>query len=225
MTAVVSIRPGCPAWWPDSLLSFPVRLYWLAMETMDSQKSQAMAMPEADEAADVRRAQGGDDEAFARLVRRHQATIAAQMWRFSRQPREHAELVQDVFVNAWRSLSGYRSRAPFVHWLRKIAVRTGYAFWQARAARSAEVEWDDQESSAPESGDAESAEFAAQAVHAALAALPPRDRVVLTLIYFDGRSLAEVAELLGWSLALVKVQAWRARLKLKKTLGTLEEWS
>lgn len=225
MTAIATISAGCPAVMPDSLRDFPIRLYYLGMGTLTSMTSPVAkaAEPVDGDAADVRLAQAGDEDAFARLVGRHQAAVAAQMWRFSRQPREHAELVQDVFVNAWRSLNGYRAQAPFLHWLRKIAVRTGYAFWQARTARQVEVEWNEQVAE-PLVDDRDSTEAAARAVHAVLAELPPRDRMVLTLIYLDGHSLAEAAELLGWSLALVKVQAWRARGKLKKRLAGMTEW-
>lgn len=224
MTAIATICSGCPVKIPDSLRLLPIWLYYLAMGTSTSMaKAEPAAESMAGDAADVRLAQAGDGDAFARLVQRHQAAVALQMWRFSRDPREHAELVQDVFVNAWRSLNGYRARAPFLHWLRKIAVRTGYAFWQARSVRQAEVEWNEQVAE-PLVEDKGSTEAAGRAVHAVLAELPPRDRMVLTLIYLDGHSLAEAAELLGWSLALVKVQAWRARGKLKKQLAGMEEW-
>ena len=225
MTAIVTILDaGCSVKNLDSQRLLPVWLYYLGMGSSTSIKLAApVSEPATGDVADVRLAQGGDDDAFARLVQRHQAAVALQMWRFSRDPREHAELVQDVFVNAWRSLNGYRAQGPFLHWLRKIAVRTGYAFWQTRTARQAEVELTEQVAE-PLVDSKDSAEAAGRAVHAVLAELPPRDRMVLTLIYLDGHSLAEVAELLGWSLALVKVQAWRARGKLKKQLANLEEW-
>ena len=176
----------------------------------------------ATDAEDVRLAQRGDGEAFERLVRRHQETVAAQMWRFTREPRLHAELVQDVFVNAWRSLRGFRGSAPFIHWLRKIAVRTGYAFWKERDARRHQVTLDDGIAATLAAPQAADAKHAAESVHAVLGNMPPRDRLVLTLLHLDGRTVAESAQLLGWSEVMVKVQAWRARGKLKKLLEQLE---
>jgi RNA polymerase sigma-70 factor (ECF subfamily) len=64
----------------------------------------------------------------------------------------------------------------------------------------------------------DSAEAAAALVHGLLGELPPRDRLVLTLIYLEGCSVAQAAELSGWSQTMVKVQAHRARKKLKKLL-------
>ena len=190
---------------------------------------------------DVRRTRQGDGEACARLIERHQGTIARQMWRFTRDHGQHAELVQDVFVNAYTSLGTYRGDGPFLHWLRKIAVRTGYAYWRGKKGISSfcadrpEGPLDKRHLSpfsprrlsplspelasrlADEPADHSAAE-AAELVHAVLARLPPRDRLVLTLLYLEERSVAEAAALIGWSPTMVKVQAWRARGKLRRLL-------
>jgi RNA polymerase sigma-70 factor (ECF subfamily) len=122
-----------------------------------------------------------------------------------------------VFVNAWLSLGGYRGRGPFLHWLRKIALRTGLAHWrQAERNKAAQPLADATMRRLESAPEAASAAEAAELAHHLLAQLPPRDRLVLTLLHLDERSVAEAAELLGWSETLVKVQAWRARRKLKK---------
>ncbi len=59
-------------------------------------------------------------------------------------------------------------------------------------------------------------EEAAEILHSLLDRLPPRDRLVLMLRYVEDRSVEETAELTGWTQTMVKVQAWRARNKLKK---------
>ena len=197
-------------------------LYYRGMAELSTTTETTEAAVCTADADDVRLAQQGNGDAFERLVRRHQETVAAQMWRFTREPRQHAELVQDVFVNAWRSLRGFRGSAPFIHWLRKIAVRTGYAFWKERDSRRDQVTLDDGIAETLVAPQAADAKHAAEAVHAVLGQLPPRDRLVLTLLHFDGRSVAESAQLLGWSEVMVKVQAWRARAKLKKLLEALE---
>jgi len=172
-----------------------------------------------DEAHDVALARSGDGEAYGRLVARHEDAVGEQMWRFTRDVAEHRELVQDVFVNAFLSLESYRGKGPFLHWLRKVAVRTGYAFWRARRRRSRELalEADAMERLAGEPEEHSAAE-AADLVHRVLEKLPERDRVVLTLLYLEERSVAEIAELLGWSRAMVKVQTWRAKRKLERLL-------
>jgi RNA polymerase sigma-70 factor (ECF subfamily) len=173
---------------------------------------------EASELGDIRRARSGDGAAFRRIVERHQREIGRMMWRFSRDPARHAELVQDVFVEAYMSLNGYRGHGPFAHWLRKIAVRAGLAHWR-REKRNRHLPLDEAVASlASDEPDAHGAREAAEIVHRALAELPPRDRLVLTLLHLEERSIAEIAEMTGWSRAMVKVQAWRARNKMKRLL-------
>jgi len=168
---------------------------------------------------EVERARSGDGDAYARLIERYRGPIAQQMWRFTRDPDRHAELVQDVFVNAYTSLRSYRGAAPFLHWLRKIAVRTGYAYWRQSKRARRERSLDEQAARLPADGPAgHDAREAGELVHLVLAELSPRDRLVLTLMYLEERSVAEIAELSGWSVAMVKVQLWRARARLKKAL-------
>ena len=60
----------------------------------------------------------------------------------------------------------------------------------------------------------ESAEW----LHAVLGQLPPRDRLVLTLMYVEEQSVSEIASVTGWTQSMVKVQAFRARKKLRALL-------
>ena len=175
-------------------------------------------MDHADQ-ADIQAALAGDQAAYARLVERHQDAVAKRMWRFTRDRQELEELVQDVFVQAWMSLKGFRGDAPLAHWLSRIATRVGYRFWKQRRqpGRTLPLEdWDAVE--AAESADHLEVREAAEKLHELLGQLPPRDRLVLTLLYIEELSVAEVAAQAGWSKTMVKVQAFRARKKLRVLL-------
>ena len=192
--------------------------------TLRARETEPTGLPSAavrqfPDVEEVERARSGDGDAYARLIERYRAPIAQQMWRFTRDPDRHAELVQDVFVNAYTSLRSYRGAAPFLHWLRKIAVRAGYAYWRRSKRARLEQSLDEQAARLPADDPAgHGAREAGELVHLVLAGLPPRDRLVLTLMYLEERSVAEIAELSGWSVAMVKVQLWRARARLKKAL-------
>lgn len=167
---------------------------------------------------DIRLSLGGDGGAFARLVARHQAAVARQMLKFTRDRGVIEELVQDVLVEAYRSLRSYRSESPFSHWLARISTRTGYRYWKSKRGEEREREllktWAKRsklnDKATPNPVDA------AEQLEWLLAQLPPRDRMVLLLHYVEGNSLNEVADLTGWSVTMVKVQAFRARQKLRK---------
>jgi len=174
--------------------------------------------PVAVELEDVRRSRQGDSDAYRRLIEQHQEHVSRILWRFSRDRLAHEELVQDVFVEAYLSLRSYSGKAPFGHWLSRIASRVGYRYWK-QAARRRKVErftleqWDQVPDESPEQMDPSQA---AALVHCLLAQLRPRDRLVLTLRYLEGCDVAETARRTGWTKGMVKVQTRRARKKLEK---------
>lgn len=166
---------------------------------------------------DIEQTLTGDGDAYGRLVARYQSEIGQWLWRFTRDRTIWEELVQSVFVEAYIHLARFRREAPFLHWLRKIATRVGYHHWQAQGRqrrRNVQALVTDPPVSAPEQDISEQQDEAAM-LHSLLAQLPPRDRLVLTLLHIEERSVAETAQLVGWSQVMVKVQAFRARKKLR----------
>jgi RNA polymerase sigma-70 factor (ECF subfamily) len=174
--------------------------------------------PLAVDLEDIRQSRNGDSEAYRRLIERYQRHIGQILWRFSRDHRIHEELVQDVFVQAYISLARYRGKAPFAHWLSRIATRVGYRYWKQVARRSKRKnfslkEWDQLPGDSVEKRMAPSQ--AAALLHRLLGQLPPRDRLVLTLRYLEECDVAQTAQRTGWTKSMVKVQTWRARNKLR----------
>ncbi len=175
---------------------------------------------------DIRQTRQGDSDAYRRLVERYQAHVAQILWRFSRDRSVHEELVQDVFVEAYLSLNTYRGSAPLGHWLARIATRVGYRYWKEKARQKATepfslAEWD-QVASDDDMIEQIEPDRAADVLHRLLAQLPPRDRLVLTMRYIEGCDVAETARRTGWTKTMVKVQALRARNKLKRLLERSE---
>lgn len=162
---------------------------------------------------DIRDAQDGDPDAYARLIKKHQDQVAKRMWKFTRNRTDYEELVHQVFVEAYFALPRYREMNSFPAWLNRIATRVGYQYWkrQKKSPQHLPLEdWDTPTTTDPD--------HAADQLHHLLAQLGPRDRLVLTLIYWEGCSTAEAAQQTGWSQTLVKVQAHRARARLRKLI-------
>lgn len=218
------IRPAWPeSFQADEILIERLGRFGTLVRILAVGKEQTMDA--ISEIEDVRRSRQGDSDAYRRLVERHQGHIAGIMWRFSRDLRVHEELVQDVFVEAYMSLAGYRRKAPFAHWLARIATRVGYHYWKKQARlRETEVftleEWDSIPDEPVEKMDPSQA---AALVHRLLARLRPRDRLVLTLRYLEGCDVAETARRTGWTRTMVKVQTLRARKKLEDLLAQTSE--
>jgi RNA polymerase sigma-70 factor (ECF subfamily) len=174
------------------------------------------------EADEIDQARQGDPDAYQRLIERHQDHVGRILWRFSRDRRVHEELVQDVFVEAYLSLGTFSRKAPFEHWLARIATRVGYRYWKEKARQrqfeTFSVEEWDQVSGAEDVLETLEPDRAATLLHALLEQLPPRDRLVLTLRYLEECDVAATARRTGWSKAMVKVQTLRARNKLRKLI-------
>lgn len=134
------------------------------------------------------------------------------------------DLVQEVFAKMFARLERYTPQAgiPFAHWLARLTVNTCRDALRSEARRanalplsSGAHAWLDSLTCAAASATQDDL-AARELVHALLAELPPADRLVLTLLDLDQRSVTEVAALTGWSRTLVKVRAFRARRRLKQ---------
>lgn len=169
---------------------------------------------------DIAASLNGDGEAYNQLVQRYQGQVAAQMWRFTRDLVVLEELVQDVFVDAYFSLKGFRGRAPFLHWLRRVATRVGYRYWKSRVRqRNREEALTEPILKLTTVSEGTTSFEAGEAVYGLLAKLAPPDRLVMTLFYLEECDTNEISARTGWNRTLVKVRLHRARKKLKGLLN------
>jgi len=196
---------------------------------MDKQASQRS------DAEIVRQVIEGEVNAFEHLLRRYEKVVL-NIARRHVPPEQVEDTTQDVFIRAYRALPGFKEKGPFQQWLSRIAVRTCYDFWR-RHYRLREVPMSDlgqrhqawlEEVLSKQADNALSEEDvrkeAGELLDWALSRLSAEDRMVLELVYLEGRSGKETAELLGWSVANVKVRSFRSRKKLEKLLrGVMRE--
>lgn len=170
---------------------------------------------------DIRCTRDGDEEAYARIVDRHRERIAALLWRFTRDPLEQETLVHDTFVEAYFSLHTYRGEAPLLHWLSCIATRAGYRFWREQSKRMPGLPegLESRAADARNPVDRAGASEAAALLHGMLAELAPKDRLVLTLTYFEDLDAPQIAERMEWSATATRMRISRARRRLRKIAG------
>jgi len=182
-------------------------------------------MPERDDERLVEAALAGDDQAFTTLVSRHKRRIFRLAARFTRSEHELDDLCQEVFIKVYENLAQFRSDAPFEHWLSRIAVRTCYDALRKQRHEKRAIPLDDLtfELRDRRCDERLSAAEARSVLRWALARMAPEERLVITLLELEEKTVREVAELTGWSQANVKVRAWRARRALKKVLEVNHE--
>jgi len=147
-------------------------------------------------------------------------------------PRRVAEddLVQTVFMKVFTKLNQFSGTVPFEHWVSRVAVNTCIKQLEHERVRP-ELRWADlteQEEHVVHTLAATTEDLPAlqklaarELVSKLIEQLSPADRLVITLMHLEGRSVAEVQQVTGWSAPLVKVRAFRARQRMKKHLEEL----
>lgn len=180
-----------------------------------------------DDAELLERIRNGAPDDFAEVVRRHQSRVFAILHRYERDAHKVEDLAQETFVKAWRALEQFDGRAPFEHWLSRIAVRVALDHLRREKKRRNEIGLPELGEDALEwlRSDDEKSELdgraAAEILDLALRDLSPADRVVITMQEIEGRSVKEICAATGASGVAVRVRAMRARAKLKRALKKL----
>ena len=184
-------------------------------------------MDDSDAGALVNAALQNDDEAARELVRRLYPLVARIVR--AHRPRRTAEedSCQMIFIKVFQKLSQFSGNVPLEHWVSRVAVNTCLNQIESERVRP-EVRQADlsvEEQAVIENLTSSTNElppdqrFASrQLVEHLLAALKPVERLAIDLLYLQGRSVEEIRKITGWSAALVKVRAFRARQKMKQQL-------
>ncbi len=174
------------------------------------------------------RIRNGAPDEFGEIVRRHQARVFAVLGRYERDPHKLEDLAQETFLKAWRALDQFDARAPFEHWLSRIATRTALDHLRRERKRRHEIalpELGEETLEWLRAGDARdelAPRHAAELLALAMRELSPADQIVLTLQEIEGLSVKEISRRTGSSGVAVRVRALRARARLRRALERLE---
>jgi len=170
----------------------------------------------------------GDTAAFETLFMRHRQRVAAIAGRFFQQPAQIEEVLQESFTKAYFGLASFSQYKvdSFSHWLARIAFNSCYDELrrQSRNREQSFTDFNDAEKDelrALTYLDSQSLEAKAinrDLAHKLLGRLSADDRLVLVMLEVEGLSVAEIAALLNWSSAKVKIRAFRARADLRRLL-------
>ena len=177
-----------------------------------------------DDAELLQRIRAGATDEFAELVRRHQPRVCGILHRYERDAQRVEDLAQETFLKAWRALGQFDGRAPFEHWISRIAVRTALDHLRREKRHKDDIALPELGEDAldwlrsPDEKSELDARGAAEILHQAMRELSPADRVVITMQELEGYSVREIAAAMGVSGIAVRVRAVRARAKLKRAL-------
>ena len=143
---------------------------------------------------------------------------------------DEIDLAQEVFVRFFARLDRYDPSLPLENWMSRLTMNVCLNALRSRSRRP-EVNWSDlseeqrfvvenltQDEFATEPPFSDAKEL----LTTLLESLSAADRLVVTMLHIENRTLAEVKELTGWGVTIIKMRAYRARRKLRKALEKLD---
>jgi RNA polymerase sigma-70 factor (ECF subfamily) len=189
-------------------------------------------MADRDAAELVQAALHQDDEAARELVRRLYPLVAKMVR--SHRPRRTSEedLCQMIFIKIFQKLNQFSGKVPLEHWVSRIAVNTCLSQIESERIRPElrHADLSEEEQAVVQNLAVSSEELAPdrqlasrQLVEHLLQMLKPVERLVIDLLYLQGRSVEEIHQITGLGAAAIKVRAFRARQKMKAQLEKVGE--
>ncbi len=179
----------------------------------------ARETPEVDDL--VHRSQRGDRVAFAELFRRHRGDVSRLVFRMLGPTADAEDVVQEVFLQVHKSLTEFRGQAKFTTWLHRVTVNV--VLMVRRAARSRPVfSGEPLEDHEPDRGllpDEDAARRSRiDAFRRLLDKLPEKKRTVFILHEIEGKSPADIAELVDAPVLTVRTRLFYARRELAEMM-------
>ena len=166
----------------------------------------------------IERCRQGDREAHYQIYKLYSRSMYNVAYRIVNNTEEAEDVLQEAFVNAFRSLDFYRGDATFGAWLKRIVVNKAINYLKRRRMERLpdhEV-WDVPEEERP--NELEQFPFTVDQVRQAIERLPDGYRAVLSLYLLEGYDHSEIGEIMGITESTSKSQFNRSKKKLRELL-------
>ncbi|KAA6350947.1 ECF RNA polymerase sigma factor SigW [termite gut metagenome] len=166
----------------------------------------------------IKRILDGETELYSLFLDHYSRLIHSLVSQIISSPSDAEELVQDVFMKAFRNLSGYKSECSFSTWLYRIAYNTAISAVRKKKQEFLYIEENTIENVPDEKVDellcpTDNEERIEQLVRA-IDLLEAEEKAIITLFYYDEKPIAEITEILKITQTNVKVKLHRIRKKL-----------
>jgi RNA polymerase sigma-70 factor, ECF subfamily len=169
-----------------------------------------------DEADLVARCVAGDADAQRVLFERERTRVHRLLYRVMGSNAQLDDLIQDAFLEVFRSLPGFRGDSTLRTWIDRCAVRVAYAHFKRKRRYPLLMAVPEEVSDSPSAEERTSMREAVRRLYGELNRLEPNQRIAFTLFAIEGRSQRDVADIMNCTVATVKIRVWRARRALEE---------
>lgn len=167
----------------------------------------------------VQSAKNGDEQAMTRLVTIHKALVFTIVLRMTNDHAASQDLTQETFIKVFMNMKKVKNAQHFRPWMCTIARNVTRDYFR-KSKRRRTISLEEVKNVQGHSNLAVTRRR--MIIQDALAKLAERDRMLLTLAYYEGFSLGEVAEVMKMTTSNVKISIHRARKRLRKHLEGYE---
>ena len=162
-------------------------------------------------------AAAGEQKAFAGLVERHYDIVYRVVWRVTSGHADTEDIVQEAFLKLWNNPSQVRHGVALRGWLMRVA--TNLSIDRARRKQTSSIDVEPEiAASGPDALDQVLGDRSASDINSALARLPERQRLALSLVYFENMSNIDAAAAMEISVEAIESLLARGRRALKADL-------
>lgn len=162
---------------------------------------------------------------FRQWLDKHTGLLVKVVRSFAEGPADQDDLFQEVLLQVWQSLPNFREDSKPTTWLYRVALNTALAWKRGekkRRFRQGSLSISDVAAPSDPSAEAERNDRIVEQLYTAIRALPPAKRA-LVVLYLDGFSYREIAEVVGISESNVGVSLNRIKKDLAATVKEDEE--
>src|SRR6266566_199077 len=192
-----------------------MNMVWTRTGSVAASPGQVTARETSSDEMLIRRIAGGDQLAMRTLFGRHRVPLYRWLLRLVGDEALAEDLLSDVFLDVWRQAAAFEARSSVSTWL--LAIARHKALSARRRRPDAELDEEIASSVADPADDPEvllQKKNRAELLRHSLARLSPEHGEIVDLVYFHGKSVKEVAEIVGIAPATVKTRMFYARKKL-----------
>jgi RNA polymerase sigma-70 factor (ECF subfamily) len=172
----------------------------------------------------VREVLGGDQEAFRRLIHKHEKLVYHMVSRVIDSREDREDLCQEIFLKVYRKLPGFRFQSRLSTWIATVAYRTALNYLKKHKKRQTSSLDDISRTMAVQQTSSEQQLDQAginRHVHQLIGQLPEKYRMVLSMYHLEEMPYAEIAQICDMPEGTVKNYIFRARKLLKEKLEKL----
>ncbi len=174
-------------------------------------------MDNQDDLIFINEVMNGNIQAFGSLVKKYEIRITSLIWRIVKNKEDAEDIAQEVFLKAFRNLSGFKGESKFSTWLYQISYNTAVSYYRQQNIEINTDKFFVDENTIFETQNSLNkmiVEERADILNRAIGNLDINETALIDLYYRENCSIEEIAEITGLNNSNVKVRLFRVRKKL-----------